>query len=160
LHQPKEAVACYQEVVRLMPDSAEALASLGWVQWEADFRLDAVTTFKSAIRLEPELTEKFTNLAMQLATDPEANRRDPYLAFELASLAVASSPDASASALDALAAAQAALGRFADAVHTATRALAKAYKSQQTQLSQSIAEHLHCYKKQTAFIQPSKVKAP
>jgi hypothetical protein len=96
---------------------------------------------------------------MQLATDADANRRDPQLAFELASQAATSTADASPTALDALAAAQAALGRFSDAIKTAKLAIAKAEAAKETQLSRSIAEHLHCYEKHTAFIQPQKRRA-
>jgi Tfp pilus assembly protein PilF len=159
LNQPKEAVACYQEVVRLMPDSAEALTSLGWAQWKSGLHSEAVTSFESAIHLEPKMAERLTSLAMQLATDPDAGRRDPQLAFELASLSVGSSGDAPAAALDSLAAAQAALGRFTEAIKTAKRAVAKADAANETQLARSIAERLHCYEKQTAFVQPPKPRA-
>jgi tetratricopeptide (TPR) repeat protein len=160
LNQPKDAVVCFQEVVRLKPDSAEALTALGWVQWQSGLRSDANSSFQSALRLEPELADRFASQAMQLATDSDANRREPQLAFELASLAVASSADPPAAALDALAAAHAALGQFTEATKTAKLALAKADLTNETLLSRSIAERLHLYERQTAFIQPPKPKAP
>ena len=157
---PKEAVACFQEVARLLPESADALTTLGWAQWESGLRSEAVSSFRSALQVDSDMADQFTQQAMQLATDPDAKRRDPQLAYELANLSVTSSADDAPTSLDALAAAQAALGRFSEAIKTAKLALVNAQSAGDTQLSQSIAQHLACYQKNTAFIQPPKLNPP
>jgi tetratricopeptide (TPR) repeat protein len=103
----------------------------------------AQETYRTASEFDPKWPEKFTKRAWQLATD--ANNRDPRLAFELATQALESGGNASADTLEALAAAQAALGRFEDAVKSARQALQRAGATGDTEQARSIREHLQCY---------------
>ncbi len=103
----------------------------------------AQETYRTASEIDPEWPERFTKRAWQLATD--ADNRDPRLAFELATQALESGSNASADSLEALAAAQAARGRFEDAVKTARQALQRAGETGDTERAKSIREHLQCY---------------
>jgi tetratricopeptide (TPR) repeat protein len=107
----------------------------------------AAKSYAVAFRRDPNWPDKFAAQAWKLATAADANRRDPRLAFELASQAAQAAEDPPAATLDALAAAHAALGQFSEAVQAAKRALKTATDSGDSNLSQSIQEHLQHYQK-------------
>jgi tetratricopeptide (TPR) repeat protein len=77
-------------------------------------RADADQAYREALRHDREWPGKFAAKARVLVADPDVNRRDPHLAFELASQAVAAVANPPAALRDALALARAALGQGAD----------------------------------------------
>src|SRR5690606_18898730 len=81
-------------------------------------------------------------LAWLLATAQDTSLRNPGEALRLAQQASAGESAADPLSLDALAAAQAAAGRFKDAVHTATEALAQATIARKLSLATMIETHL------------------
>ena|SRR5438552_3058430 len=84
---------------------------------------EALTHFKEAVRLKPGLPVSKIGLTWLLATHPEAQPRDPAQAIILGEQLAEWSHNENWMALDALAAAYAAVGRFGDAMKTARKAL-------------------------------------
>jgi tetratricopeptide (TPR) repeat protein len=105
----------------------------------------AAQIYRLALQRDPQWPQRFAEKARELATAPNVYLRDPHFAFELASQASQAVADPPASLLDALAAAQAALGKFPDAVRTAHEAQSKASAAGEAALAASIRDHLQCY---------------
>jgi tetratricopeptide (TPR) repeat protein len=105
----------------------------------------AKEAYNSAVRRDKRWPEKFAAKAWRLATDANPDVRDPQQAYELASQAVQGVAEPSAALLDTLAAAQAAAGKFLEAVRTAQQALDKAPTNDGGTLAASIREHLRLY---------------
>jgi tetratricopeptide (TPR) repeat protein len=110
-------------------------------------RPGAAAVYHDALVQDPRWPEKFTTKTWELITTADVNARDPQLAYELVSQAIEAVGDPPASMLDALAAAQAALGRYREAVRTAERALEKASAEGETTLAASVRQRLHYYQR-------------
>jgi tetratricopeptide (TPR) repeat protein len=74
-------------------------------------RSEAAEVYRAALQRYPEWPARFAEEARKLATDPDVNRRDPRLALEMISQAIAATGEPSAEQREVLAAAQAALGQ-------------------------------------------------
>jgi tetratricopeptide (TPR) repeat protein len=138
-----------------VPDLVVYLCRLAYAQKHLGPPDAAAAAYAAASRRDPRWPVKFTAKAWKLATHPDANFRDPRLAFELASQAAEASADPPAVTLDGLAAAQAALGQFPEAVQTAKQALKKARDAGDKSLAQSVQEHLRHYEKGECVRAPS-----
>jgi len=134
-----------------VPDLVSYCCRLAYSHDHLGAREASERAYAVATRRDPGWPEKFTAKAWKLATDPDANRRDPRLALEMASQAAQASADPPAITLDALAAAHAALGQFPEAVQTAKRALKKASDATDAGRAQSIQSHLNSYEKGEAI---------
>jgi len=101
-------------------------------------------------------------LAWLLATSPDAGVRNPARALDLARSAVAMTAGNDASALDTMAAAQAAAGDFPAADSSARRALAIASRSgsHAEALVAGIQERLRLYERRTPYRDASGGPAP
>jgi tetratricopeptide (TPR) repeat protein len=119
---------------------AQALNQLG-------SRQAAAAVYRAAFRVDPYWPGRFAAKAWKLATASEANLRDPRLAHELASQASEGVGDPPADMLDTLAAAQAAVGQYREAVETAKKALNKASAAGEAALAASIRDHLRHYER-------------
>ncbi len=119
---------------------ARALQELGQVD-------AAAREYAEALRLEPDWPRTSLQEAWKLATAAQPAQRDARTAHELASAVCQASQQPSVEALDALAAAQAALGRYPEAARTARQALDRAAPRQ----SQAIAARLRLYEQDKAF---------
>lgn len=108
-------------------------------------RRGAAAVYRGALERDPQWPRKFAAKAWELVTASDVNNRDPRLAQELASQAVQAVDDPPASLLDALAAAQAALGQYRAAVQTVQRALDKVSGTEATTLGRTLREHLDLY---------------
>jgi tetratricopeptide (TPR) repeat protein len=124
-----EAVACQITAVKLQEQGDALFESLGGrapapdsvrqsvtFQCRLAFALDhqgdhaaAAEVYRRALERDPAWPEKFSARARLLAADPAEGRRDPRLAHEMASQAAQAPGGPSAFALDALAAAEAAV---------------------------------------------------
>ncbi len=112
---------------------------------------EAAARYAEASQQDPHWPGTNLARAWRLATQADAGERDPATAWELATQACQASPTPSAEALDALAAALAALGRFPEAVQTAQRALATVAPER----AEAIQARLALYQKGQAFVCPS-----
>jgi tetratricopeptide (TPR) repeat protein len=133
----REAVAAHQVAAQVERQranlSGSGTADLGLALRRLAFALhmlgradQAAAVWKEAARAHPQGPQTDVRTAWALATSPSEGERDPQTAYELARCACELSPGPPAEALDALAAAQAALGRFEIAAATARQARAKA----------------------------------
>jgi tetratricopeptide (TPR) repeat protein len=138
-----------------------AHAHLGAALLEQGRAREAAAEWEETLRLASEFLEAANNLAWLLATTTDASVRDPERALEVAerARAIAERPGVAsererASVLDTLAAAQAASGRFADAVASASAAVAGAERAGDPELARELAKRLALYRAGLPFIEP------
>ena len=131
--------------VELDPAFAAAHYQLGAVFQLQRNVAEAVKHWREAARLSPQWPDPLNNLAWVLATDPHQELRDGPEAVKLATRAEELSGTNNVRALDALAAAFAEAGRFADAASTARQALAGAAAQGQEGLAEQIQQRLVLY---------------
>jgi tetratricopeptide (TPR) repeat protein len=109
---------------------------------------DAAREYREALRLDPSWPRRCLAEAWDFAANSDPAQRDAPTAVELASQVCQASEQPSAEALDALAAAQAAAGRFSEAVKTARQALAKA----EPRRAREIQHRLALYEQGKAYV--------
>jgi tetratricopeptide (TPR) repeat protein len=109
-------------------------------------RRAAAEVYRSATERDPRWPEEFAAKAWGLATNPDANLRDPQLACEMAGQAVEGVADPPPALLDTLAAALAARGDFEEAVRTGQRALDKAAAAGDVTQAEAIRDRLQLYR--------------
>ncbi|HMF20347.1 MAG TPA: tetratricopeptide repeat protein, partial [Gemmataceae bacterium] len=126
------------EIVLYRCRLAHGLHQLGYTQL-------AVEEYRAALKRDPQWPDKFTAKAWGLAVSAKTNGRDPLWGMELVEQACQAVSAPTAVMLDTLAAAQAALGRFPEAVQNAQRALAIALKTGDKTLTNSIRDRLKLY---------------
>jgi len=124
VRRTSEAVQHFREALRLDPSYAEAHFNLGSALNAQGRPQESIAEFRRAVDLKADLTPALVQLAWLLASASDAALRDPDQAMRVAERAVNLTARSDANALDALAAAQAAAGRFDVAVETAGAALA------------------------------------
>jgi tetratricopeptide (TPR) repeat protein len=108
---------------------------------------EAAKESREALKLDPTWPARCTAEAWNLATAPDREAGDAATAYELASQACHATAEPSAEALDALAAAEAAAGRYAAAVKTARKALLRAAPG----LARQIERRLERYEQGKAY---------
>ncbi len=141
-----EALHSLRRAVEIAPGNAEALTNLGRVYEQQGRRADAMETYRQAVKLRPLPRTAALNLAWMLATSPDGSLDDGMEAVRLAQQAIGGDLEsAAASALDTLAAAQAAAGRFDDAGRTAQMALRKARQQRAAKLTREIELRMRTY---------------
>ena len=143
--RPQDAVAPLGRALGGQSDYPEAHYNLAHAFATVGQSSAAVSQFREALRLRPDWPAALRDLALLRATRAEASVRDPGEAVRLASRAAELSGRRDASILNALAAAYAAAGRFADATRTAEVAEALAVDSAPV-LAAQIREHLSLYR--------------
>jgi tetratricopeptide (TPR) repeat protein len=107
---------------------------------------EALAQYSAAWRLQPENPQVLNNFAWLLATCPQTNLRDGPRAIQLAQQACELTKFEKPIYLGTLAAAQAAAGKFDDAMATAQRACALAEKNGETDLLKRNRELLARYR--------------
>ncbi len=107
---------------------------------------DAAVQFRLALAKRPTWPEAMSELAWVLATSDEADLRDGKEALRLAGWACKLTKNKQPDMLDALAAAQAELGQFDDAVATARSARSLALGIGHRQMADRIAKRIALYK--------------
>ena len=142
--RPAEALATLGELSSRPGDDPALQLALARAQASLGDPRSAIERYREALRLRPESSAAATELAWILATSPEPELRDPAEALRLAESALRTGPP-SALALDALAAACAASGRFDAAAEQAQRALALATRANPP-LAAALRERLALYR--------------
>jgi tetratricopeptide (TPR) repeat protein len=102
----------------------------------------------------PERQANRNDLAWLLATAPEGAPRDPDEAVRIAEELVGAGEEAQANALDTLAAAYAAAGRFAEAVDAGERAVAAAREAGDAGLARAAGRRLQGYRQGRPYTRP------
>lgn len=153
LHELKDALAREQaenaalaRTLESTPDEVGAWFTLGTrlIRWG---RLaDGLGVLKDGLARNPEDPALASALAWHLATLPDSDLRDADEALRLARIACRGTLESNPNALDTLAAALAAVGRFDEAVETAQRAAKLAEQSGDQRLAAVIGRRLRAYR--------------
>ncbi len=94
LRQFDEAIACYRKAIELEPNYSGCYSNLGVVLGQKGLHEEAIAAFEQAIKLKPDLaTEAYAELSMIHSSRPDAHRRDPRRAAELAGKALEFDPN-------------------------------------------------------------------
>src|ERR1035437_2492554 len=154
----EEALDQYSEVLRQQPE-AEAHAKMGELLAELGRSQEAIAHYREALRLQPDLWPVLNNLAWILATDPNPANRDGQAAVRLAEHACVVTGQREAAAVGTLAAAYAEVGRFAEAVTTAEKAVRLAEEANQPELAARNRKLIELYRAGKPYHEPSAPKA-
>jgi tetratricopeptide (TPR) repeat protein len=146
-----EALQRFREALRLDPSYAEAHFNLGSALNAQGCPQESIVEFRRAVDLQPDLTPALVELAWLLASARDTALRDPDQAMRLAERAVNLTARGDANALDVLAAAQAAAGRFDVAIETAGTALALAPPQA---LATAIRQRQALYRQKRGYVTP------
>jgi tetratricopeptide (TPR) repeat protein len=160
LGRMREAVAQYEQALRVKPDSAEAHFYLALALEQTRSVREAIAHYDQALRVKPDYVMAQNNLAWLLATLAPAEGGDPVRAVSLAEQACQRTGDRVAPYLDTLAAAYAAAGRFDNAIATAQKAGDLARFAGQTQVASEIETRLALYRSARAYHAPASVPGP
>jgi Flp pilus assembly protein TadD len=117
---------------------------------------EAIDHLHEAIRGRPDWPEPYNTLAWLRATSPDAAVRDTTEALRLATEAVRLTGRRDGKVLDTLAAAQAAAGRFAEAIRTERDAIAIAARVPGDTLAKDMRERMKLYEQGLAYREPAR----
>jgi tetratricopeptide (TPR) repeat protein len=148
--QPAQAVADFTEAIRLNPQFPLAHNNRGFNQQLQGKYAEALADYEQALQLAPQYLMALRNKAWLLATCPEDKIRNGQKALETAQRCWELGQGKHRSDAKALAAAQAELGQFADAVKWQTQALELTPPDQHEQVKQE-QELLTLYKSNKPF---------
>jgi tetratricopeptide (TPR) repeat protein len=148
-----EAIQHYQRAIELLPTAAAARFNLALALASTGRTVDALTEFREGERLQPGAVQAYVAMAWLLAThrDPGVRRPDEATAFASEAARLAGQPHPRI--LDALAAADAAAGRFDLAVSRAQQAVRLAANMNEHDLANRIRERLELYKLRRPYIE-------
>jgi tetratricopeptide (TPR) repeat protein len=150
--QLDQAVYRLREALVLEPEHPEAHYKLGLLLIRTARPSDAIEHFREAARLKPDWPEPLKSLAWTLATAPDATIDQKQEALAVARRAVQLTERRDAEALDALAAAQAAVGDFTQAVGTISEAMALPPTTETRRLREALRERMELYQQGKPFI--------
>jgi Flp pilus assembly protein TadD len=146
-----DAVPALERAVELRPDHPEGRYNLAHASTSIARPTEAVRELRQALRLRPDWPPALEALAWLQATEADVTIRDPPEAVRLASRAADLSGMKNPTALDTLAAAYAAAGRFTEAARTAETAEALA-ASTSPALAAEIKGRLNLYRAGTPLV--------
>ncbi|MEN6624860.1 MAG: glycosyltransferase family 39 protein [Candidatus Sumerlaeia bacterium] len=152
---PAEAEKYYAETVRLKPDHWAAVCNLGILQLSQDRFADAARTYQQALDRGCPDTGVFQNYAWILAASPEPGVRKPQQALELANR-VMQEPRAKTDpeVYSLLAAAQAANGRFDEALDMARQGRQIALETRQYDSIRKLVEMIGLFMDRQPYVLP------
>jgi len=139
-----EAIHHFRQSLLVGPGDGGALYNLANALTVRGDRTEAVAFYWRALEAQPDAPAPFAELAWILATDPDPTLRDPTEAVRLAERAAQLTGHQDAQALDSLAAAYAAVGRFGQAETTARAALALLLPTQ-NELTGAVRQRVELY---------------
>ena len=157
-----DGVEQFRRAVALAPGNsimhyrlAVALLSLGGHSAEAENHL------RQVLQAKPDSPAPIGALAWLLATSPDPAIRKPDEALRLAHRAVGLTDARNPRVLDTLAAAEAAVGRFDQAIQTASKAIGLASSHHDDDLAREIRKRLALYRRGIAYtyVEPAPVSA-
>lgn len=149
-----DAVEPLRRAVVLRPGDARGHKRLAAVLSELGRSREAIAVLRIAMERLPADASIAERLAWTLATCPDERHRDPAEAERLARDVVARSGGEVPQALDTLAAALAAGGKFTEAIAAATEARDLAAKTGRADLVADIELHLAAYRRGQAYSMP------
>lgn len=140
-----EAVEHYAAALRARPTSRETYNNLGMALIAQGRYADAIQTVRDWLRVEPQDVNEVLRLAWLLSTSPDPNCRNALEAAQLARRICEAAKFQDPSALDALGAAYADMGRFDAAAEAAAKARTLALSGKQDKLAADIAKRILLY---------------
>ena len=146
LGHPELAVAQLRAVLQMDPDRYGAASELGRIYMSQGKIREALEMWEYVLQRQPDDVLTLNRAAWFLATSPTASLRDGNRAVALAERAAGLCPSPEPAVLDTLAAAYAEVGRFDDAVNTATEALQLLSKTMPTPFADALRERLQKYR--------------
>ena len=146
-----EATTELRLALRLQPGNAVAHTNLGGILSAQGRPREAIGEYHLALDANPDLLEPLAALAWTLATSPDARLRQPEEAVRLAERAATLTNRRDVLVLDALAAAYASAGRFADAVASEQSALDLVEAAGATAAAAPIRSRLERYRRKKPF---------
>jgi tetratricopeptide (TPR) repeat protein len=149
--QRSEALVHFQIAWELQPDLADACFNLGYLSLRGGEVATAVAYFQDGLRSQPDNVDALKYLAWVLATCPDAALRNGTRAVDLARQAHQLSKGNNPTILATLAAAQAEVGHFSDALNTAQEALAAANAQTNVTVANAIQRQMEFYRKNLPF---------
>jgi spermidine synthase len=144
-HRNGEAIDAFRQGLRIAPAAPGDHANLGRLLEQTGRTEEAIVQLQNALRWLPDHQAFRADLAWLLATTANSQFRDPEQALRLAEEACAATEYRDAACLESLAAAQAAQGRYTDAVKTAQRAGEVARDTGQPERLARIQEQIRSY---------------
>ena len=142
-----DALAHFERAVALRPDNVEARANLGQLLSNLGRQAEAADQFAAVLAMRPDHVQALTGLAWIRATAADRSLQSCDESVRLAERAAALTRNRDLPALDALAAAYAATGRFADAIRVARAGLDLAVAAGQTSVAAQFRQRLDLYQK-------------
>lgn len=145
--QFQQALADYDRAVEIAPNNAEALANRADANRSLARWQQAADDYLQAVRLDPKCGRAYQGAAWLMATCPDARMRNPDLALRAARQALDLLGREDVGALDALAAAQANNGQYAEAQKT----LAEAIPAADEEKARALQQRLELYRQQQPY---------
>jgi tetratricopeptide (TPR) repeat protein len=150
--QYDQAIPHLQKALAIKPDLVEAHYYLGASMYFSSGRTqEALAHWREALRVDPNFVPAMNDAAHALAASPNASDRNGVEAVKLAERAVELSGARNPAYLDTLAAAYAEVGRFADAVSTAHKALELATQQPPGQFVEGLKTRIKLYESQRPY---------
>ncbi|MGD0130325.1 MAG: tetratricopeptide repeat protein [Terriglobia bacterium] len=147
-----QAIPHLQKALAIKPDLVEAHYYLGASLYFSSGRTqEALAQWRAALRVDPNFVPAMNDAAHALAASPNASDRNGEEAVKLAERAVQLSEARNPVYLDTLAAAYAEVGRFADAVATAHKALELASQQPRGQFVEGLNTRIKLYESQRPY---------
>jgi len=139
-----KAIADFTRALEITPDEAAIYDNRG-TAWKkkSDYKR-ALADYTKALEIDPNLVISYNNLAWLLATCPDSKYRNGAKALEAAQKAAKAKTDASS--LDTLAAANAEMGNFGDAVKIMERIISYLKEQGEKENLSVFTDHLNSYK--------------
>ena len=147
-----DALVAFERAVSIDPGHAGANDGAALVREARGEYGAAIAHLRRALGSRPEWPVAETELAWLLAVAPQAGMRQADEALRLAEQGVAGSGEQNVRALDVLAAALAASGRYDEAVERATRAVTLATDAADRDRRDAISRRLALYSKRQPFL--------
>ncbi len=147
----EEALAQYSELLRIAPRRANVHVTMAALLSGMHRVTEAADHYREALRLNPNDVVALNNLAWVLATHPDDKMRNGYEAASCADRACALTGWGNPVFLATLAAAQAELGNFQQAVELVTRAHAIATAAQEIRTAQDCEKLRALFLSRTPF---------
>jgi tetratricopeptide (TPR) repeat protein len=152
--QSDEALTHYRRAVTLRPDNLDARTNLGHLLSSRGDTAGAIVQFREALTLKDDHPQALAGLAWIRATSGDPALRNADEAVRLAERAADATRHRDPGALDALAAAYAAAGRYDDAVRVAQAGLDTATYAGQTAVADRFRQRMELYQKRQALRLP------
>jgi tetratricopeptide (TPR) repeat protein len=155
-----QAIDKFRAAVGLQPQNPWFRLNLALVLHDQGWPAESAREFREALRLCPDCLGQAAQQAWNLATHPDPQRRDPGTALVRARQVLLAPGAQSSEALDTLAVAYAALGRFQEATSTGKKALCVARTGNDRTLMHQIRHHVALFENHQPFVRTGNLAQP